>query len=263
MLQLVGIEGLWRDDRCEEAIAMLSELQAKYTNNAVIRERLARYQERVAHLRSEQAYFNYYSAMAAEHPPGELSEVVWRAMWIADRVRSLAQWGDMRTLIDIGCGNGEMTLWFANTPGLTKVMGVDLVPLCIERAREDPRNTPHTSYEVCDAEKLNEKFDENSFDIAVLGGILEHVRDPDEVLHQAKRVVRPGGAIFINVPFGGFSYYGEPDTKHNQHVRFWNPYEKLWGEHMEIEYKSHYGDPNLPWAQHGEIGDFGILLWNR
>jgi len=168
----------------------------------------------------------------------------------------------MNSLIDIGCGRGEMTVRFAQTPDLTRIVGVDLIPLMVEDAKTNPANTDLIEYMVCPAEQLGTLFDENEFDIAVLSGILEHVRDPDLVLAQARRVVKPGGAILINVPFGGFTFYGHPHSERYGHVRFWDPYEKLKFEHMEVEYKSYYRDPGLYWAQYDEVGDFCVLLWN-
>jgi SAM-dependent methyltransferase len=42
---------------------------------------------------------------------------------------------------------------------------------------------------------------ENSFDIVILGEILEHVPDPLAVLREAQRLVKPEGKILATVPF--------------------------------------------------------------
>jgi len=44
------------------------------------------------------------------------------------------------------------------------------------------------------------KFAENSFDIITMWDVLEHVPDPMSVLREAKRIIKPGGYLFINYP---------------------------------------------------------------
>ena len=49
-------------------------------------------------------------------------------------------------------------------------------------------------------------FPDSSFDGVVLGEILEHVFDPEKVLAEAYRVVRPGGRIVASTPILGHHY---------------------------------------------------------
>jgi SAM-dependent methyltransferase len=43
-------------------------------------------------------------------------------------------------------------------------------------------------------------FDDDSFSGAVLKDLLEHVRDPAEVVREVRRVVAPGGRVFASSP---------------------------------------------------------------
>jgi len=44
-------------------------------------------------------------------------------------------------------------------------------------------------------------FADESFDVAIMTEVLEHVASPGEVLAEAHRVLRPGGRLYLTVPF--------------------------------------------------------------
>lgn len=44
-------------------------------------------------------------------------------------------------------------------------------------------------------------FPYSSFDVVICAELLEHVPDPRDVLQEAHRVLKPGGMLFITVPF--------------------------------------------------------------
>jgi SAM-dependent methyltransferase len=43
-------------------------------------------------------------------------------------------------------------------------------------------------------------FDDGSFDAVLLSAVLEHLYNPNEVLSEIARILRPGGALFLDVP---------------------------------------------------------------
>ena len=53
-------------------------------------------------------------------------------------------------------------------------------------------------------------FEDESFDAAVLGEVLEHVEDDSAALREVRRVLRPGGVVAISVP-GGPERFGASD----------------------------------------------------
>ena len=98
-------------------------------------------------------------------------------------------------LLDIGCAHGH-TLLAARELGLSAT-GVDIsdhaVSFCGELGFETKIGT---------MERL--PFPDGSFQIAVMKHVLEHTRTPREALREIRRVLRPGGGLFIAIPHAGY-----------------------------------------------------------
>lgn len=88
------------------------------------------------------------------------------------------------SLLEIGCGTGHFTRWFAKQ-GL-RVVGLDASPAMLAEARL--RNG--TRYLLGEARAL--PFEQGQFDLVALITTLEFVADPVEVLREAMRVARLG-----------------------------------------------------------------------
>ena len=99
--------------------------------------------------------------------------------------------GDERAL-DVGTGAGTLALALA--PLVREVVGVDVVPELLERARaQAPANA---SFVEGDATSL--PFDLGSFDLACTRRTLHHVLHPEPVVSEMTRVTRLGGQIFVD-----------------------------------------------------------------
>lgn len=94
-------------------------------------------------------------------------------------------------LVDIGCG--RMPYRKELEPLVDLYIGVDH-PEVSKRYISDIK--PEV---LADAKKL--PFKNDSFDIALLIQVLEHVDAPDKVIKEAARVLRPGGVLILSVPF--------------------------------------------------------------
>ena len=99
--------------------------------------------------------------------------------------------GPGRTVLDLGCRSGAVTQHFLEG---NEVTGVDVDPSALERAAERGI-TPIRA----NAEELL-PFADDSFDAVVAGELLEHVRDPADVVSEVRRVLRPGGTFVGSVP---------------------------------------------------------------
>lgn len=94
-------------------------------------------------------------------------------------------------LIDIGCG--RMPYRKELEPLVDFYIGVDH-PQVSKLYHSDVK--PEV---LADGKKL--PFKNNSFDIALLIQVLEHVDAPDKVIREASRILKPGGILIISVPF--------------------------------------------------------------
>ena len=91
-------------------------------------------------------------------------------------------------LLDVGCGTGWLADHFADYTGL------DGSPDAVAAAGERGRNV--TLHDV--SEPL--PFEDASFDAVVMKDLLEHVPDPVALVHEVRRVLRPGGRVFASSP---------------------------------------------------------------
>jgi SAM-dependent methyltransferase len=100
--------------------------------------------------------------------------------------------GPGRRVLDLGCRYGALTKAYA---GGNEVVGVDVDREALAGA------AAALGIETVWAD-LDEAlpFDDASFDVVVVGELLEHLRFPAATLAEARRVLRPGGTVLGSVP---------------------------------------------------------------
>jgi ubiquinone/menaquinone biosynthesis C-methylase UbiE len=109
----------------------------------------------------------------------------------ADRVEKrimqglLADFAESHSLLEVGCGTGHFTEWFADR-GLSAV-GLDCSPSMLTFGRDHRIDIP---FLLGDATSL--PFGEAAFDIVVLITVLEFLDSPEAALQEAGRVARHG-----------------------------------------------------------------------
>jgi SAM-dependent methyltransferase len=150
-------------------------------------------------------------AFEYEHPEKTVRQSEWRG--VLRIVRRLAP--QARTWLDLGCGTGGLVRYVASQSRLD-VAGFDQGAWA-ERARRE-------GLPILDASDLETRA--GSFDVVTAIEVIEHVIDPVDFLRQARRMLRPGGLIFLttaNVECAPAElaswYYMEPEV----HVSFFSP----------------------------------------
>lgn len=122
--------------------------------------------------------------------------------------------GSKLDLIDVGCGEG---IWLETLhllfPGLN-LFGID------------PSAPPSDDYVVI-KDFLENYNPDQKFDICTLMSVIEHVNDPMKILRDCKKILKPGGLIFLTAPnTDGFDFTALPvesrEWEFPQHINFFN-----------------------------------------
>lgn len=144
-------------------------------------------------------------------------------------------WGKepYRTVLDFGCAVGNQAIRISNACPNLKILGVDINADVIRKAEgltqtnaEHPGNLLWAVGKE-DSDPLEiwrEKTGEviEGFDIVHAGEVLEHVQDPALLIKRLEAWCRPGGVVFLTVPYGPWDElhhdrYGHSDWCHIRH----------------------------------------------
>lgn len=112
--------------------------------------------------------------------------------WVAKTITEQLGEGPKK-ILDIGCGAG----FLSNSLGEAghEVFGIDMSEESLKVARKYD-STKKINYQFANAYSL--PFADNSFDVVCAMDFLEHVEEPDRVIAEASRVLKPGGVFFFH-----------------------------------------------------------------
>ena len=96
-------------------------------------------------------------------------------------------------VLEVGCGTGPVCRVLAEWPNVARVVGVEPSPFFVSKARQLASGMEGLEFEQGDGNTL--RFDDARFDVVILHTILTHVPEPEVVLAEAYRVLRPGGSL--------------------------------------------------------------------
>jgi ubiquinone/menaquinone biosynthesis C-methylase UbiE len=111
------------------------------------------------------------------------------------------------TLLDVGCGPGNITADLASRLTNGTVVGVDQSPDVIARATKafPPSAHPNLAFRVGNVYRLD--FDDAIFDVVYVHQVLQHLSDPVAALQEMRRVLKPSGLLAArDADFGGFMW---------------------------------------------------------
>jgi len=124
--------------------------------------------------------------------------------------------------LEIGCGNGAGALLIMKTFGLASLKALDPDPDMIRLAR---KRLAGTVAEVIEGDAQNLPFEDGSFDAVFNFGIVHHLEDWRKGIAEVARVLKPGGAFYIEEIFAGLyaNSFWKHVVAHPEHDRFQAP----------------------------------------
>jgi 2-polyprenyl-6-hydroxyphenyl methylase/3-demethylubiquinone-9 3-methyltransferase len=144
--------------------------------------------------RSETINNDFYEGLreswytAYDHPIALLrAENAVRIPWILSEIEKNS------SILDIGCGAGLLTNALAKAGH--KVAGIDLSPSSLEMAKQQD-TAGQIDYRMANAYDL--PFPNQSLDVVCAMDVLEHVEEPNLLIAEASRVLKPNGLFFFH-----------------------------------------------------------------
>ena len=138
---------------------------------------------------------------------------------VQDLVLEHLEWGGTGKVIDIGCGNGRLSIEVAKKFPDAEVTGIDYwggvweygKAICDQNAAIEGVSS-HVKFERASAVSL--PFDDDSFDVVVSNLVFHEIHsisDKKDLIAEALRVLRKGGTFVIQDLFLWKRIYGEVD----------------------------------------------------
>jgi len=100
------------------------------------------------------------------------------------------------TVLDIGCGAGfDLYAASCRVGSKGKVIGVDLTPEMIDRARNNLAATKAANTEVLLVASEQMPFAEHTFDVVISNGVINLSPDKPSLFAEIYRILKPGGKV--------------------------------------------------------------------
>jgi 2-polyprenyl-3-methyl-5-hydroxy-6-metoxy-1,4-benzoquinol methylase len=117
------------------------------------------------------------------------------------------------SLLDVGCGNGELLSVIDARWPKKRLAGIDLSSAVTERLA---REVPHVAFH---AKNVESEDLPRGFDVVICSEVLEHLDAPAVAMQRLADATNPGGHVIITVPTG----HVWRTEKHFGHVRHPSP----------------------------------------
>jgi 2-polyprenyl-3-methyl-5-hydroxy-6-metoxy-1,4-benzoquinol methylase len=129
-----------------------------------------------------------------------------RQRWVLRTVDRIARTTEIRRLVNVGCGEGDIDREFRGYSG--RLSACDLNEGDVAHARALNNDVDTIEYCVADAQQL--PYEDASFDVACCLEVIEHVADPRACLRELARIIRADGHVVLTCPSARFPFTYDP-----------------------------------------------------
>ncbi|MBN2591368.1 MAG: methyltransferase domain-containing protein [Sedimentisphaerales bacterium] len=116
-------------------------------------------------------------------------------------------------VLEAGCGVGAQTITLVKNSPKANFICVDISEKSLKDAQDRIESEGFHNAKFQKADLLNLPFEDNSFDHIFICFVLEHLKNPVDVLLSLKRKLKPGGSITVIEGDHGSAYF-YPDSKY-------------------------------------------------
>ncbi|MCM8786994.1 MAG: class I SAM-dependent methyltransferase [Candidatus Omnitrophica bacterium] len=146
----------------------------------------------------------------------KFNEVEKKHWWWEGRrklLRDLLSKKRSRKILDVGCGTGETLSFLQKTFPKAELYGVDLSQVAVKYAKSRGHK------KIFRASALKLPFKKDFFDTILILDVLEHIKNHQKVIYEAKRVLKNKGQIVITSPSLSF-LWSDHDRMQGHHRRY-------------------------------------------
>jgi 2-polyprenyl-3-methyl-5-hydroxy-6-metoxy-1,4-benzoquinol methylase len=111
------------------------------------------------------------------------------------------------SIVDIGCGDAAATIFAARINPRHRIVGLDWSAEALRRARSHALTGEYRSALEhrlalirAEAEPAGLPIASGRADVVIMSELIEHLVDPDSVLDEVRRVLKPGGTLLLSTP---------------------------------------------------------------
>lgn len=206
---ITKFDALIAQDEFEGALKFAATLSPEIKSQPEFAKRLQIIKNKTEHLNNREAYAEYYDKLGKNIGFVNVGSptVEKRYEWL---LRYLQSHPEIKKICDVGAHKGE----FVCSLGLRgyELSGLEISEHNVQIAQKLilEQNLAASCSCICGfAEEANKHFSENSFDAVLLFELLEHVKNPQEVIESAEKLLKPEGTILVTLPYGPWEALGK------------------------------------------------------
>jgi len=99
-------------------------------------------------------------------------------------------------VLEVGAAAGDTMIYAKENGYANKIFGIELT----EVPDSNQNNSNFEKFIIGNIENLNIPFQNNFFDVIIMGDVLEHLVDPYTVVNNMKKYLKPNGVVIASIP---------------------------------------------------------------